>query len=281
MTTDATTSQDTNKDGGRENSASVLQRIVPLSKLSHSGINWRSPTDYGFAKSRKAVPLSLNEVPQAAAELPIVFLDSSFGLVPFALLSVDEQNDVSFVTGDGMFRATYVPFMLRAHPFCVAASETSKIVAATDPSGGCLTASTGANAFFSEDGNLHQDVVPIVSKLNAWVHELNKAKQATQFLIENKLLVDAGNRVWQAPSDAKLTDICDNHEGFVTSGAAALYYGHLVSLRNIAKLRARKEMRVAQTAAEHSVARRDDSGEEMIDLVSEAMNNTSLIDDLL
>ena len=268
-------------DGGRENSASVLQRIVPLSKSTHTGFNWRSPSDFGFAKMRRAVPLSLNEVPQAAAELPIVFLKASFGCVPFALLSVDEQSEIGFVSEDGMFRATYVPFLLRAHPFCIAARGDSTIVTATDPSGGCLTASTGANAFFSQDGNLHEDVLSIVSKLNAWVHELNKAKRATQFLLENELLIDLGNNVLQAPPDARLTDICEDHEGFVTSGAAALYYGHLVSLRNVAKLRARTEMRVSQKAEDHPLARRDEIGEEMIDLVSEAMNSKSLIDDLL
>lgn len=227
------------------------------------------------------MPLALHEIIPAAAELPIIFKQVSYGCIPFALLSIDPEFDVGFISADGMFRASYVPMILRAHPFATAATKDGSLVAATDPSGGCLTASTEGRLFFDQDGKPHADTQPVLSKLNAWSLDVINAKRATQFLIDHKMLKNLEGDFWQAPSGAKLSDTCGDAEGFASSGAAALYYGHLISLRHMAKLRARQDMSVSQTQSGRASPKKENGGDEMIDLVSQAMNDTSILDDLL
>lgn len=84
----------------------------------HLGIN-RPERPYDFAKSARAVPISLAEMRSAQRDYPIVFSDAKRPALLAALGVLDDVN--LFVDENGDWdRSAYVPAYLRCYPFALA-----------------------------------------------------------------------------------------------------------------------------------------------------------------
>ena len=94
-----------------------MSHIVLLEKTKHAGLNYRSLTDFSFARNQRLVPLLPGEVAEASRCFPIVFARPG-SAQPFALLGLGDVN--VFVGAKGRWTAPYLPLLLENYPFSLA-----------------------------------------------------------------------------------------------------------------------------------------------------------------
>jgi len=127
---------------------------VAISKERHGGRFWRRFSSYAFARDRHSVPIVLAELEPAASAFPLVFRRTATGTVePHVLLHLTPGVSSPFVTPDGGWRGTYVPSILRAHPFAATPVHAGADMALlVDEASGLVTDDPGDEAFFDESG---------------------------------------------------------------------------------------------------------------------------------
>lgn len=93
--------------------------LTPLNSRDHG--NWRSRTTdkASWLIGQHAVPLTVEEFPQAQKNFPIIFADGD-SPVPLALMGLNEGVNV-FIDDEGKFtQNVYVPAYVRRYPFLLA-----------------------------------------------------------------------------------------------------------------------------------------------------------------
>ena len=145
----------------------MLARPIILNARAHASLRLRPQQGFGFAGQLHMAAVMQPEFVRVAALYPIVFVeDRSFdSFRPMALLGLKTGENL-FVGADGRLGATYVPAVVRAHPFalgpaapgdhiavCVDAAATTTEpglgVALFDPQGQPAPALREAMAFLS------------------------------------------------------------------------------------------------------------------------------------
>lgn len=100
----------------------IYETVVPVSHSRHADASVEPSSNYAFAASINAVPLTAVEFQRAAAEFAIVFTEVAGDVTPAAVLGVRGQQNL-YLTEDAQWRARYVPAFIRRYPFVFAASE--------------------------------------------------------------------------------------------------------------------------------------------------------------
>jgi len=127
---------------------------VAISKDRHGGRFWRRFASYAFARDRHSVPIVLAELEPGASAFPLVFRNTATGSVePHALLHLTAGEPSPFVASDGTWRGTYVPSILRAHPFAATPAQAgAEMALLVDEASGLITDDPKDEAFFDENG---------------------------------------------------------------------------------------------------------------------------------
>lgn len=94
----------------------IYNEVKPVSFATHGDLSVKVTDDFGFARQLNSVPLLASEIPQAAAEYPVVFAGEDDQLVPVAVLGLRERENL-FVDAAGKWVGRYVPAFLRRYPF--------------------------------------------------------------------------------------------------------------------------------------------------------------------
>ena len=128
--------------------------LSPVSTERHGGRFWRRFTSYAFARDRRSVPIVMAELEPAASAFPLVFrATATCGIEPHALLHLTAGAPSPFVTHDGVWRGTYVPSALRAHPFAAAPTlADGEMALLVDEASGLVTDDPRDEPFFDERG---------------------------------------------------------------------------------------------------------------------------------
>ena len=108
--------------------------LIPLNSRDHSAWKSRQTDKAVWLAGQHAVPLTVEEFPQAQRHYPIVF---SVGdqPVPLALMGLNEGVNVFFDEAGTMTEAAYVPAYARRYPFLLAklAPEAEELSLCFDP----------------------------------------------------------------------------------------------------------------------------------------------------
>lgn len=94
----------------------IYNDVKPVSFATHGDLSVKVTDDFGFARQLNSVPLLASEIPQAAAEYPVVFAGEGEQLVPVVVLGLRERENL-FVDQAGKWTGRYVPAFLRRYPF--------------------------------------------------------------------------------------------------------------------------------------------------------------------
>ncbi len=132
-----------------------MAKSVPVSRERHSGKGWRHPAGYGFVAADTIAPLGGSEFAQAAAAMPIAFIERSGHFLPVALLGLAKGSNV-FVGPGGQWLGGYVPAVLRAYPFSLMRGEGSEqTFLCVDEDSGLIVDGDGETVekFFEPDGS--------------------------------------------------------------------------------------------------------------------------------
>lgn len=218
--------------------------LMPLNSRDHG--SWRSRTTdkAKWLVNQHAVPLTVEEFPQAQRNYPIVF-SSGDSPVPLALMGLNEGVNV-FVDDEGAVTGpVYVPAYARRYPFMLA-----KLNPEAEELSLCFDPTTDLIGSFDDGVELFEGENPTEAckaTLN-FCEQFEIAGQKTQAFIEeltkNKLLMDGEVAIQQEGKDQpfvyrgfqmvdenKLRELRgDVLRQWAQSGMLGLIYAHLFSL---------------------------------------------------
>lgn len=126
----------------------IYNEVKPVSFATHGDLSVKVTDDFGFARQLNSVPLLASEIPQAAAEYPVVFAGEGDQLVPVAVLGLRERENL-FVDAAGKWVGRYVPAFLRRYPFVFStANEGQTLTLCVDETyAGCNRDNRGERLF--------------------------------------------------------------------------------------------------------------------------------------
>lgn len=225
------------------------ERAVPVTRDRHGDLAVEVGADYGFARSANSVPLTAIEIPAAADEYAVVFAGPDDALLPVAVLGARPEENL-YVTGEGRWRARYVPGFVRRYPFVFSTSGDGQVftLCVDEEFRGCNRAGHGQR-LFDAAGERTGYLTGVLKFLSDYEAEFRRTKELCRKLHDLGLLESAQTAV-TLPSGEKLTlggfkaisrDKLNNLPGdqlseLAKTGALELIYAHLRSLRNLGKL---------------------------------------------
>ena len=228
--------------------------LVPLNSRDHGSWRSRTTNQAKWLAGQHAVPLTVEEFPQAQRHFPIIF-SAGDNPVPLALMGLNEGINV-FVEEDGALRApVYVPAYARRYPFLLAklAPDSTDLSLCFDPSTDLIGPfEDGAPLFEGEDPteatkgtlNFCEQFEIAGQKTQAFIEELTKHG----LLMEGEVAIQQEGkeqpyvyRGFQMVNEEKLREVRgDVLRGWNQSGLLPLIFAHLFSLELMRDIFARQ-----------------------------------------
>ena len=228
--------------------------LVPLNSRDHAEFKSRTTDRAPWLVNQHAVPLTVEEFPQAQRHFPIVF-SSGENPVPLALMGLNEGVNV-FVDDEGKLgENVYIPAYVRRYPFLLAklAPEAAELSLCFDPSSDLVGS-------FDEGTELFADTQPTdtTKSLLAFCEQFEQAGMRTGAFLEeikkHELLMDGEvaiqqegvaqpyvYRGFQMINAEKLREVRgDVLRGWNQSGLLALIFAHFFSLDLMREIFARQ-----------------------------------------
>lgn len=103
----------------------IYESAVPVTQTRHGKWSVEVGGDYAFSKKVNSVPLMAVEFPNAASEYAIVFAGTEDNVVPAVILGMRADENL-YLTGQGGWKAKYIPAFVRRYPFVFASVEDGK-----------------------------------------------------------------------------------------------------------------------------------------------------------
>jgi len=213
---------------------------VPLSPARHGARFWRRMASYDFARPLRQVPLALAEVEAVAATLPVVFARGADGLGPVALLRLARDGPGGVVSPDGLWRGSYVPSLLRVHPFSAVLAGDGRLQLMVDEASGLVTDDPGDEPFFGPGGVLAPAMAGLIGFFRQREASALQARKAAARLEELGLLVPFAPTPGAASEgllrvDRARFDALGDAQWLEVRrlGGLALVHAHLVSLAQV------------------------------------------------
>lgn len=132
----------------------LYRTLVPLTPERHKALKLGEIRDFSFASEANAIPLTVDEIPTAMRNYPIVLAPGS-PATPVALVGF-EQGKNTFVDGDGNWQSgAYIPAYVRRYPFGLVreSADADRHILCADLSSILFDAGEAAQPLFNEDGS--------------------------------------------------------------------------------------------------------------------------------
>ena len=218
--------------------------LMPLNSRDHGGWRARSMDSAKWLIGQHAIPLTVEEFPQAQRHFPIIFA-SGDNPVPLALMGLNEGVNV-FVNDEGKIDAPiYLPAYIRRYPFLLAklTQDTQELSLCFDPTSDMI-------GDFSDGDPLFADGEPTEATKNAlsFCENFEQAGQRTaafidelkkhELLMEGEVAIQTEGveqpfiyRGFQMINQEKLREMRgDVLRTWNQNGLIAMVYAHLFSL---------------------------------------------------
>lgn len=180
--------------------------LMPLNSRDHGKWHSRSVDKAPWMATQHAIPLTVDEFPQAQRHFPIVF-SSGNSPVPLALLGLNEGIN-TFVDETGKASEDfYVPAYVRRYPFLLAKldSKSENMSLCFDPSADLVGEFKDGTPLFDEEGKPTENTQNILQfcqrfeeagqRTAAFVQELQKH----ELLMEGEVAIQRGDAAADAP----------------------------------------------------------------------------------
>ena len=222
-----------------------FKELVPLNSNEHGNWKVRGLDNAEFLKDSHAIPLTVEEFPQAQRHYPIIFTVGD-NPVPLALMGLNEGVNVYMNDEGRMKNVVYVPAYVRRYPFLLAKlrPDSQELSLCFDPSSGAVGDYDEGDALF-DDGKPTETTQNILkfceqfeeagARTGAFMNELKKY----DLLMDGEVSIQqAGNdkpfiyRGFQMVNEEKLRDMRgDELRKLNQNGMLPLIHAHLFSLQ--------------------------------------------------
>lgn len=220
--------------------------LVPLNSKEHE--NWKALVvdKAAWVAGNNAIPLTVEEFPQAQRDFPIVFSQGD-NPVPLALMGLNEGVNVFFEADGTPIGTPYVPAYIRRYPFLLVKLEqnTDNLSLCFDPTSDLLGAFDDGRELFDADKqptkhtqdllNFCQKFEEAGLKTRAFMDEIVKAGLLMDGEVAINRLDGSGQpyvyRGFQMINQDKMRELRgDQLRKWNESGLLPLIYAHLLSL---------------------------------------------------
>lgn len=237
-----------------------MPSLTPVSPERHGAQRWRRFSSYAFAQAHPLVPIVLGEEMQVAASLPLLFAPVKGQLMPVAVTRLGKTT--ALVGPNGSWRGSYVPSILRVHPFAAQQAEDGKFALLIDEESGLLSSDPEDPAFFDADGSISPELAQVVAFFRNRVQAEADTRKAMTALVKTRLLVPAALPEGTALPDGLRAidpgalsalgrvDLADLHR----TGALGLVYAALVAQQHLGFLAAVESHLARSPATQHPPA---------------------------
>ncbi|NML48050.1 SapC family protein [Ramlibacter sp. G-1-2-2] len=248
----------------------IYESAVPVQYSRHGKWSVDAGADFGFSRTVNSVPLTAVEFLAAASEYVIIFAGTGDVVTPAVLLGMRDEENL-YLSGDGGWKARYVPAFLRRYPFVFASRDEGKsFTLCIDESFPGFKQDGAGKALFDEPQKPSEYTQNVLKFLQQYQLEFQRTQDFCRKLKELNLLepmraqvsLDSGERIalggFMAVDRARLKTLSsDKLAELVKSDELELIYAHLLSLRNIGGMRER----LASAAAVTTVATADEAAD--------------------
>lgn len=223
--------------------------VVPVNKERHAATRIKELSDFRFASQFHIAYVTMHEFMRGAASFPVVFLHDRERdeYRPVALLGLNAGENL-FVDDLGQWLGSYVPAIIRRHPFALApAAQDGQYVVCIDEGSPTLSQSEGA-PLFDPQGAPTQ----VLENVKLYLSEMRKMDALTQqfcrFLAAQEMFTPLNMRVRDRDrlknvagcfvvNEERMEQLSDAlHLEMKRQGYLAPIYAQLISLAQIEKL---------------------------------------------
>ncbi|MEP2987626.1 MAG: SapC family protein [Parasphingorhabdus sp.] len=219
--------------------------LVPLNSKEHSKWRVKGLDNASFMQSQHAVPVTVDEFPNAGRNYPIVF-SAGENSVPLILMGLNEGVN-TFMGDDGKFKeVAYVPAYVRRYPFLLAKlqPESEELSLCFDPSANAIGDFKDGETLFDKDQPTDR-TKSILDFCEQFEQAGQRTGQFMQDLVSMDLLMDGEVSIQQdgvekpfiyrgfrMVNEEKLRDMRgDELRKINQNGMLPMIYAHLFSLQ--------------------------------------------------
>ena len=156
-----------------------------LNQTDFSLRSWRKFDNFRFAETSHWCPIVIKELARVCVELPIAFIEREGGYTAIAITGLVSGSNV-FVDSAGRWVGRYVPAHYRTHPFKFLEMPDGSKALGVQVDSDVVIEGLSALPFFQDDGQLSDDLQPVVDMLR----KLEDNRAATT--VASQALSDAG-----------------------------------------------------------------------------------------
>lgn len=222
-----------------------MTKILALSPDQHGHARWIRPNNHLQQVATALIAVSLMELPDIVASIPVAFVEQEGEVHLVAVLSPMPARNM-FIGPSGEWLGTYIPVAFRLYPFVITGVPgTNNLVLGFDEDSGCLSADAHVGEpFFEADGALS----PVVKAASEILVKAEHSRVATSaaaralrdagVLVPWPVKIDLGDREVENAGLLRVDESALNtlpEEAFMqlrTIGALPIAYLQLISMRN-------------------------------------------------
>ena len=167
-----------------------------VNKELHRNIHFKTPLQFSFAQSESMLPIGHSELSVLVRDLPVVFMKDADDKFHLTLLLSLIPGGNELIDKDGLWKLSYVPAVLRCHPFKLVSLQNSEKGAAPQKVLGFLKDTpfikfkneSGTSPLLDIDGNLTQHAQHLNKLLSSLDQETSATSKKLKKLSELGLL---------------------------------------------------------------------------------------------
>jgi hypothetical protein len=169
----------------------LYNNLAPISSVEHA--NWKARTvdKAVWVAQQHAIPLTVEEFPQAMRDYPIVF-SAGENPVPLALMGLNEGVNVFFEEDGTLIGSPYIPAYVRRYPFLLAKLEpnSESLSLCFDPTTDLLGEFEDGRELFDADKQPSQHVKEVLDFCQKFEEAGHRTRAFMDELVKADLLMD-------------------------------------------------------------------------------------------
>jgi len=230
----------------------IYSSVSPLNRASHGDLAYKPTERFDFVREINAAPIMAAEFLAASNDFAIVFADAGGSPMPAILFGVKAEQNL-FVGADGTWGAGYIPAFLRRWPFVFSADDTGEtLTLCIDETAPGFNREGRGERLFDSEGAPTGFTNQMLGFLQEYQAQQARTKAFCDRLVALELLQTVEAHIPLPGEDARtLTGFqvvnreklkalpAEVVEELFRADGLELIYLHLISMRNLERLRER------------------------------------------
>jgi hypothetical protein len=251
----------------------IYETATPVSQRRHGDWSIDAGKDYSFSRKVNSVPLMAVEIPNAAAEYPLVFGGTGDTVLPAAILGLRAGENL-YLDDGGAWRAKYLPAFVRRYPFVFSSADEGKtFTLCIDESFSGFNQRGLGEPLFTAEGKPTPFVDNTLKFLQQYQLEFSRTQAFCKKLKDLNLLepmqaqvsFDSGEKMllsgFSVVDRARLKTLSSEAlADLAKSDELELIYAHLLSMRNFAAMKDRLAKPVSGQNADNTATQDTGAG---------------------